>query len=486
MRYAIGRLLWIVPLLILVSLTVFWTLARASADAESKREQLPLFFNAQPRDIRRLSLAAMRSVARNDATTADARATLVRLGGAGLPHVLPMLDTLTPEEQARVALTLAPVARRMGVGNDDELADPEAAVLFWRRFWEDRAIDFRPVAARRTVERAAERDSAARRADIAQLDTYALPELVHAMPLVRNEQDVARAARVTALLAAVTGNDWRVEEDDTPQQAQQQVTRWQQWWGRQGAQYVTHDGPQRVYAMFVQTRYGQWATEAATSGLGVTRSGDTVASVARAHAPWTLWLVGWGLAGGYFIGLVVGLVAGTRPRGPADTLTAIVTTLLVAAPVAWVASWWQDGPTWWGPVVMVTVVGAVTSRYHRSAVRDAIYSEPASLLRAHGFGRWQLGTATLRSSGYVLGSLLGVDLPLLLTFAFIVERGLGLPGLSEPTVAAIVDHDTAWLMALAIASAATVGFAQIVGDAVLALVDPRARAVLSPRREAWE
>jgi len=492
MRYAIGRILWIVPVLIVASLVVFWGLVSDSPDdqfgeAELEAPELPLFFNSDPRDVRRLSLGAMRSIADKDRDADESARRLVRLGGAALPHLLPALDTLAPHERARVALALAPVARRMQLGTEEELTEADAAILFWRRFWEDRAIDFRPIVARRAVERAADRDSTARRADIIQLDTYALPDLIRALGQVRDARDLGRAVRVTALLADITDKpDWRVAANDTVEEAVPVVRLWRRWWSLHGADYVTYDGPQRLYAMVVDTSYGKWVTEAATSGLGITTSGRTVMEVASEHVPWTLWLLAWGLIGGYLLGLGVGLIAGAHAPGPLDTAITVATVILAGLPVAWISSWWVSGPPLWGPTIMMTVVAALTSRYQRSAVRNILDAPPAQLLTAYGASRGQVTRSTWHNSGYVLGSLVGIELPTLVTTSFVVELVLGIPGLSAPTVAAIVDHDVAWLMALALCSTGALGLMQIAGDTFLALADPRVRAVLSPRREAWE
>ena len=491
MRYAVGRVLWIVPLLFVVSLIVFWGLAAGSPRPGSEpvgfdTDPLPLLFNPEPRDVRRLSREAMLSVAQNDTRANEASALLVRLGGAALPHVLPALDTLAPVERARVALALAPVARRMQVGTEEELTNDQAAMVFWRRFWEDRAIDFRPVVAKRSVDRVARKDSPTRRADILQLDTFALPELMRALGSARGERDVVRMARLTDLLRPITGNDWTVHPADSPTQAAEVANQWQRWWTEHAADYVTYDGPKRAYAMVAETEYGRWAVEAATVGFGVTTSGDTVVEVVRRHAPWTLWLVAWGLGGGYFLGLFVGLVSGARAPGPLDTALSVATTALAALPVTWIGSWWLSGPPAWGPFVMVVVVAALTSRYERAAVRAELDAPSTELRAAFGACRSQIARSTWHRSGFVLGSLLGVDLPWLITTAFAVERVLDVPGLSVPTVAAVVHHDVAWLMALALASTTTVALAQLASDSLLTLADPRVRAVLSPRREGWE
>src|SRR6266478_5492884 len=105
LRHALRRLLWIVPILIGVTLTSFALLSyvpdpaedpavSASLDTEHAIElrrsrflDLPRFFNERPVDVVRLVDEALSHVAVGDRFAEDARATLVRLGGAALPHL---------------------------------------------------------------------------------------------------------------------------------------------------------------------------------------------------------------------------------------------------------------------------------------------------------------------------------------------------------------------------------------------------------------
>src|SRR5690606_13925331 len=133
-----------------------------------------------------------------------AAAQLATLGGAALPHILPRLDELDPKGRARVSMALEPVARRMGIGTDMDLGDPESASLFWTRFWQDREFDFRPIVVRRLVKQLAQRSLALRRDDVVQLDTFALPELVRALGRVNHSEDVERVSRLSTLMAHIT------------------------------------------------------------------------------------------------------------------------------------------------------------------------------------------------------------------------------------------------------------------------------------------
>ena len=184
------RTLWIVPTLFFVSILVFsflsWTLPKARSGPEGRQA---IFFNPQPDNVRDRALAIMKRVAESERDE-EAMRELATLGGAALPHVLPRLDELDPAERARVSVALRPVAMRMGLGTREDFASGEATTLFWTRFWQDRALDYRPVVVRRLAKRASERRLTLRRDDIIQLDTYALPELMRALGRVWGVDDV--------------------------------------------------------------------------------------------------------------------------------------------------------------------------------------------------------------------------------------------------------------------------------------------------------
>jgi hypothetical protein len=172
--------------------------------------------------------------------------------------VLPALDSLEPVARGRVALALAPVARRMGVADEAELASPERAIAFFTRFWQDRGVDFRGAAVRRKVQRLADRALALRRKEVIELDTFALGELLDALGPIRGQEDVKRAARLTPVLSHVTGNAWTVPPNATPREASETVARWRDWSIAHRSDFVRLDGPGRLSAMVLQTRYFRW------------------------------------------------------------------------------------------------------------------------------------------------------------------------------------------------------------------------------------
>src|SRR6478735_1497385 len=167
LRYTLRRLLWMLPTLFGVSIVVFLlttllpeppSLAQLESEAVAKGDvegyskglevrrvrflDLPRFFNIAPGDVRTLALSLVQDIAEGGDRATLASRELARLGGAALPVVIPTFETLSPAQRGRVAVALAPVAVRMGLGSAMDLRDPELATAFWSQFWADRSVFF--------------------------------------------------------------------------------------------------------------------------------------------------------------------------------------------------------------------------------------------------------------------------------------------------------------------------------------------------------
>ncbi len=504
MRSPLRRILWIVPTLAAISVVAFWVLTRSlgppaalelGPSARARLAQLPRFINPNPRTVRDRAREATEAVAEGGAAAEPARVELVRLGGAALPHVLPRLDTLRPAGRVRVAQALRPVARRMGVGSAAELDSAEASVVFWTRFWQDRAIDFRPAVMRRLVRRAVERSTDLRGEDVRELDTYALPELIAALNAARGADGLPVARRLSLLLSHVTGLPWAIGENASLEQSRALVVRWQTWWTLNQSDYVDFDGPERALAMVTETQYGKWATEAGRTRFGTTASGQPVLDVLLERAGVTLWLLASAWFGGYTAGIWLGLLAvGLRkspwslaaPRRWQKRALLLLVVAFVALPSAVLASAFAPARGTVHPVraawLMAAIAGAIVARYQESASREALRREATRTLLAYGASDLRAALRTFRGAGSSAVSLLGVDLPALLTAAFVVERCFGLPGLSEPTLEAILVGDVAWLMALVVAATLFGALAQIMSEALLMRLDPRVAVAAASKR----
>ncbi len=286
MRRAIEKLTFLVLSLAFASVVSFALFARLTDRRTHAPASLPLLVNTSPHDARDLTFAAVRETAGNGANSEHGRRELARLGGAALPHVLPFLESLAPYARGRVAIALAPIARRMGVGADDDFATPERAVVFFTRFWQDRSADFRAAAVRRKVERLAERALPLRRKEVVELDTFALAELFDALGRVRTSEDAKRVERLAPVLAHITGTSFPLPPNPSVADAARVAIAWQDWKFDHGADFVTLDGPGRLAATVLQTRYFRFLASVPRSVRGDDPSGRErlVAVMARARA----------------------------------------------------------------------------------------------------------------------------------------------------------------------------------------------------------
>ena len=287
-RRVFPRLLRLLLTLVAVMLVGFYGAANGAKRPGSgwAFKQLPVFVNLAPADVRERAVRALRAAAKDDGPEAvRARAELLRLGGAALPHVLPQLDSLEPGARGRVAMALGPLALRMRVAGVDDVASPERALLFFGRFWQDRSIEFRPTTVRRAVDRLAERSLALRRDDVIHADTYALEALVAALGKVQSAADVARVERLHPVLMHITGRGEALPREPTVDEATRAVEHWQELWLQEGADYSVLEGPRRVAALVTETQYGKWLAQAFKWKLGRSRDGTSVSSSVLAALP---------------------------------------------------------------------------------------------------------------------------------------------------------------------------------------------------------
>ena len=287
-RRVFPRFLRLLLTLLAVLIAGFYGAANGAKRADSgwAFKGLPVFVNLNPIDVRERAARAMRAVARDDGPeAARARAELLRLGGAALPHVLPRLDSLEPSARGRVAMALGPLALRMRVAGVDDVATPEHALLFFGRFWQDRSIEFRPTTVRRAVERLAERSLTLRRDDVLHADTYALEALVGALGEVKSAADIARVARLHPVLMHITGRGEGLSRAPSIDEASNAARHWQELWLQEGADYSVLEGPRRVAALATETQFGKWLAQAVTWKLGLARDGSRVSADVLASLP---------------------------------------------------------------------------------------------------------------------------------------------------------------------------------------------------------
>ena len=503
LRYALRRVLWAIPTLLATSLVLFLVTTLAPDPApghedplaqEARRSRfvdLPRFVNTAPQDVVSRTRDAVLHVASGDALHVAGERELRRLGGAALPYVLPGLESLPPEARSRVAVALAPVGDRMGVGDPDQLRQPETAVLFWSRFRDDRALDFTRTAVDRAVGRLVEHGSDLREADLVSIDTYALPELVRAMGATT---DHVALERLTRIARHATERGPALDADATPEQVRRAVADWQEWWFVHATDYVPLDGADRAIAVVTETRYGKWLKRAAGGQLGVSAvDGEPIAEKMRDRAPVTLLVCGLAMLLSWALAVPLGAIGAWRKGRPLDFASSAVIFLVYATPTFAMAELLRRataGHAVGGARIALAVIAlaagsvATLSRWQRSAMLDVVRQDFVRTAHAKGLPAWRVAVVhALRNALLPTVTLAGLHLPALLGGAFVVEEVFGLPGVGFETLRAIEAHDAPWLMAVVLASAVTVTLGLVASDLAYGIVDPRVREVLVRRQE---
>jgi ABC-type dipeptide/oligopeptide/nickel transport system permease component len=481
MRSVLRRLLWLGPAIVLVTMVTFGALSVAlpgAGDADS----LPLFFNAEPGSVERLSLAAVRDIAASRDGEPRAEAALARLGGAALPFVLPALDSESPEQRARIVRALRPVGARMGLEVDPGW-EPSREVLVWTRFWEEHSIDYRPVVARRAVLRLVQKSTLLRDTEVRQLDTYALDELMTQLYRVRGVADIDKVRRLTEIVADMLGGApsasgaWRVPEGAGLVDARAVAATWTDWWGGERTRYRTYSGTDRITAMLRDTRYGGWVAQAVRHDLGLLADGRTAGAVLLEGS----WVSGPLLAGGVLGAFCAAALGGVgaalaRRRWLRWLVLLLVVRAALPAVVVALAVALIGGPAaggLWVGALLMGLFGAPLAAWHRGARLEPASSDFLRTLESLGVERWRIALSMLRLSSAAIVAQLGAQLSTLITLTFVVEYTLGLPGIGRRTIAALEHPDLNWLMAVTICTALFVGLLQALSGLLLGALDPR-------------
>jgi peptide/nickel transport system permease protein len=486
LREALRRLLWLGPTLLLLTIPMFGIVAHADRSLGAAEATLPLFFNRRPVGAREATLTAVKRIANGEDPTGEEARELVDIGGAGFPHALPRLDELAPDARGRVALALAPVARRMGIGSQSELDTPDDAVLFFSRYWREHSIDFRPAVVHREVERFAAHPSGLRLGEVLELDTFALEDLIDQMRPLATASDVVRVQHLAAAAAHVADKPWTIRADASIEDAERAVEDWEDFWLTHRRNYVTLTGTRRLGATLVDTRYGHWLEHLLRHGLGSIDGGDSVQRTLELRGPTTLGLLSSGLLLGYPLAFFLGAFLAVKKRTSAEFAVLAGATLTLALGVVGVAALLAaafGGHSVFLAFATVVACSAALALRHRRAFESRTL-EFVHLRTELAFGApvWRV---VLRNLRLTIGPsvALGVsDLPTLLTAAFVVERAFSLPGLGDVTVRTAQSGDHTLFMALALFGTLSLGLAQIAADLCLSLFDPRVQSRSSRAR----
>lgn len=509
LAFALRRAIWAIPTLFGVSLVVF-VLTTLLPDPQAEEGvsasdvavrlrvddlrrarflDLPRFINVTPDDVRTRIDACVAHLVAGDDDAALCERRLAQIGGAGLPYLLPHLDDVPPGPRGRIALALAPVARRMEVGDERDLADPDRAALFWERFWEDRSVDFTAPAVHREVDRLVKRGSELREEELRKVDTFALEQLVQAM---RHTKDRTALVRLTRLASHVAERDSAVTLDDDAKRARAVVSDWQSWWYVHESDYVALQGGGKLMASIAQTRYAKWVLGAATGQLGLsTRDGEPVFDKLLSRAPVTLGMALLALLASLAIAVPLGVLAAWRRGQVVDHATAFILLGFYSLPTFLVAELLstfgraRDAGLILPVAALATVSLSVMTQQQRASMIEALGQDYIRAARAKGARTLRVAVVhALRNALVPTVTLAGVQFPALVGAAFVVEEVFNIHGIGWETLRAIEARDEAWIVAVTLLCAVVTTACLVASDVAYGLLDPRVREQQTMRRRA--
>ncbi|MBX3215108.1 MAG: ABC transporter permease [Labilithrix sp.] len=507
LAFALRRAIWAIPTLFGVSLVVFLlttllpdpvldapltagdVAGRVRLD-ELRRARfldLPRLVNVAPRDVRTTVDDCVAHVIDGGPDAAFCEERLARIGGAALPHLLPRLDDIPPAPRGRLALALAPVARRMGIGEEGDLTEPDRAALFWGRFWEDRSVDFTEPAVRRSVQRIITRESELLENDLRLVDTFALRELMAAL---KSTEDPAALVRLTRVASHVTGRAAALEPDAGRSRTRAVVSEWLSWWYVHEADYVVLQGGEKVTASVAQTRYAKWVLGAVTGQLGLsTRDGLPIFDKLVARAPVTLGMAMLALLVSAMVGVPIGVLAAWRRGQPIDHGAAGIVLLVYSVPTFLVAELLATfgraaGAGFVLPVIALSTVSvSVMTQQQRASMIEALGEDYVRSARAKGARTLRVALVhALRNALVPTVTLAGVQFPALIGGAFVVEEVFDIRGIGWETLRAIESRDVAWIVATTLLCAIVTTACLVASDIAYGLLDPRVRETQTTRR----
>ncbi|HTM43621.1 MAG TPA: ABC transporter permease subunit [Polyangiaceae bacterium] len=466
LREALRRLLALIPTLFLVSVVALWGLSHAFAPKTSAGlgRALPLFLNRTPRGVDERARALADTIV-SEPGSSGAGSQLVTLGAAALPSLMPYLDSLTPKERARVAFALVPLAKRMGIADNDEFDTPEDAAASWNHYWTDHFIDYRPQVVERAVSRLAQRPSGLRLSEVRRLDTYALGSL---MAAIETNHDPLSLSVLIAAAAEMTGETWHLETDASAAQRAQAVRECKAWWSLERPKFESYQGSRRMIAMLQDTQYGRWI-------MGL-MAGNISDRNSTQQAQWsiapTLALIAAGIVGGYFAGPALAAWSAVATAGRFIALS--FSLFLACLPAAAVADWMHSAgiaSRMWALLAMGFLGAGLLCVYQYQATRDALSFEFVRTHRAFGASPLRAALGALRSSSVVSAAHLANNGPALFAAACVMEWRFDWHGLGWLALKAVRAGDVDTLVWIATLGTALSGLLQIMSGLLLSRFD---------------
>lgn len=468
---------------------------------------MPLLLNFSPEDAAVVNQKLIADLTGADEKVRDRNIRrLTSRGGIALPEVMAQLETTSPEGQRALLAGLEGIAARMGQAEAlQQASDPK---VFWSNIWQQHRTAFTPeVAQAHAADLAAGKEGALEMVTL--LDTFALNALF--TTLKTTPYGGTEAARIMAALSHATQLDINIRPEDPPAQVARAYDDWQRWWYTRRADYTFVTGLGHLTSLLTETQYFRWVRRVVTLDFDrSSRDNVPVRDKLADRLPRTLLLATLGLMVSYLVAVPLGMYSAVKQYSTLDRIFTVVLFVLYSLPSFWVAMLLQQyvcgvdpaGVEWfpltglksetyeqltlWGqlkdriwhlilPILCLSYASlANLSRYQRVGMLDTIRQDYVRTAVAKGLPqRVVIFKHALRNSVIPIITLLGLQLPYLVSGAVIVELIFNIQGMGLETFEAIRNRDLNWIMATVTLTAVLTMVGILLSDLLYALVDPR-------------
>ena len=257
-------------------------------------------------------------------------------------------------------------------------------------------------------------------------------------------------------------------------------------------------------------QYGHWITQVLRGNWGTSySSGQPVLTLIAQRLIPTFILSFSTLIISFWISIPLGLWSAYRRRKPTDHTISMLTLVGMATPTFWLGlllillfalqwnlfptSGWMDPEKMGAPVLeqwanilahlalplLTLVLGSLAGlvRFQRFSTLNELSQGYVQAARARGFSAWHILTRhILKNTALPLITLLGMELPGLVSGAFIIEYIFAWPGMGQLGVTAVFARDYPVMMGLLMMTSTLMLLGNALADAAYRWADPRIQA----------
>jgi peptide/nickel transport system permease protein len=257
----------------------------------------------------------------------------------------------------------------------------------------------------------------------------------------------------------------------------------------------------------IHIQYWRWISNVARGDFGESfRSRRPVGRMLAEAIPYTLQLTILATLFDAFFGIMLGIIAAVKQYTALDKAVTMGSLVVYAVPSFWLAlmmvmvfsvnlGWFPTSQTrsmdyeflsFWGKVgnriwylalpVFVMGIGSAagTARYVRNRLLDVLNADFVWAARARGFKeRVVIVRHALRNALIPVVTMYGMNLPLLLGGATVIETIFAWPGMGNMAVGGVGGRDYPVIMATTLMAAALTVAGNLLADITYAVVDPR-------------